>query len=118
MINPFYVNHLKRLMDGDTAAQENVIPQLFDWATEHRMSGEDFAACMNLILDRVEQAAIVENESFVDHCRQAIPLQSDAERTLTSIAAILGWGNVPPQHVMEQEIKILRDRALAAPAYA
>lgn len=34
--------------------------------------------------------------------------------TIDSVAAILGWGNTPPRHVLEQEIKILRDRAKSA----
>lgn len=34
-------------------------------------------------------------------------------RTLRSLAAMLGWGNVPPQHVFEAEIRALKARATA-----
>jgi hypothetical protein len=44
-----------------------------------------------------------------------------AERTLKSIATMLGWENVPPQHVLEAEIAALKARAkgdVAVPARA
>jgi len=34
-----------------------------------------------------------------------------AERTLASIAAMLGWGNVPPRETLEREIAALKHRA-------
>jgi hypothetical protein len=41
-------------------------------------------------------------------------LSSD-ERTVKSIATMLGWENVPPQHVLEAEIRALKARASGAP---
>lgn len=36
---------------------------------------------------------------------------TEADRTLTSIATMLGWGNVPPRHMLESEIAALKARA-------
>lgn len=43
------------------------------------------------------------------------PPQKAAERTLASIATMLGWMNIPPQHVLEAEIGALKARAEATP---
>ena len=37
---------------------------------------------------------------------------TDAERTVASIAAMLGWMNVPPRHVLEADVAALKARAL------
>lgn len=42
--------------------------------------------------------------------------QEDAERTVASIAAMLGWGNVPPRETLEADIRALKARALSAPS--
>lgn len=39
------------------------------------------------------------------------PLSEDAGRALRSIATMLGWVNVPPQHIFEAEINALKARA-------
>ena len=39
------------------------------------------------------------------------PQLSEAERTIASLATILGWMNVPPRHVLEAEIRALKGRA-------
>jgi hypothetical protein len=73
MTNSFYVNHITRLLDEPVEAQENVIPQLYDWmtrndhpATDRRptMSLVDFTACINLMLNRAEKAAMMEEASY------------------------------------------------------
>lgn len=38
-----------------------------------------------------------------------------SERTLRSLAAMLGWGNVPPRHIFELEINALKAMAKAEP---
>lgn len=40
---------------------------------------------------------------------------SEAERALRSIATMLGWENVPPQQVLEAEIRALKARAQSSP---
>lgn len=39
----------------------------------------------------------------------------DAERTVASLAAMLGWGNVPPRDVLERSVAALKARASASP---
>ena len=65
MLNPFYVLHLEKLMDN--GAEENIVPQLYEWLAyrtanpgHQQMSLEDFAACIELMLSRVEEAAMQE----------------------------------------------------------
>lgn len=41
--------------------------------------------------------------------------QEDPERTLKSLAVMLGWENVPPRHILEAEIRALKARAVTAP---
>jgi hypothetical protein len=78
MTNPFYVAHITRLLDGPVEAQENAIPQLYDWMTRRHdltdtmntvtqrptMSLDDFTACINLMLNRAEKAAMMEEASY------------------------------------------------------
>ena len=35
----------------------------------------------------------------------------DAERTLLSLVAMLGWGNLPPRETLERQISELKRRA-------
>lgn len=42
-------------------------------------------------------------------------LGAQAIRTVESLSAMLGWMNVPPQHVLEAEIRALKARAPAVP---
>lgn len=64
MVNPFYAGHLTRLMD--TGAEENVIPQLYDWVSrkDSVMTLAEFKSCVDLMLDRVEQMAIEEQPMY------------------------------------------------------
>ena len=41
--------------------------------------------------------------------------EQDALRTLKSLAAMLGWMNLPPRHIFEAEIRALKARASAPP---
>lgn len=49
--------------------------------------------------------------SLEEQLQEAMAARDAAERTVKSIATMLGWMNVPPQDVLEAEIRALKARA-------
>lgn len=49
----------------------------------------------------------IRNTEVVDLLAQ-LDTQADAQRTLDSLAVMLGWGNTPPRHIFEAEIRALK----------
>lgn len=45
------------------------------------------------------------------------PLVTEAERTVASIAAMLGWENVPPRETLERDIAALKSRPLVSESH-
>jgi hypothetical protein len=67
----FYTQHLERLMDY--GIEESVVPQLYAWMTRPdtantavrpNMSLEDFTACVDLLLTRVEKVSMQEESNY------------------------------------------------------
>ena len=60
------------------------------------------------------EATIAEIEAEFARRSDSPTAPTDAERTLTSIATMLGWMNIPPRHVLEAEISALKALAKGA----
>lgn len=93
-------------MAGNIAA--GIVGGMGPMAFNERLSGAGLGGAKQL---QIAQVALAQARAIVEQNDADKAVQESAERTLVSLATMLGWGNLPPRETLEREISELKHRA-------